>query len=292
MPVVKVTDSLGHTMDLYRMDSKPHYFQKADFNLEFMENMSKYSLRDDDIILCSYMKSGCHWFWEISRLLLDGKTDVSQLEKECSMMEANGVFDNIEQAPSPRILNTHLSFDLLPEDILKKGNKVIFVYRNPKDVAVSLFYHHTRLRGYNYTGTDFKSHLVRFQEGLVDNNCIFEYLRDWERVINNNPELKICVFCFEDMKENPMREVKRLSKFLEKDYSEDFLETVINATNITALRQAKTNHRKDENGSIMYRKGIVGDWKNHFTVAQNEWYDHIIRTRMSGSQMFKFRYEL
>ena len=41
--------------------------------------------------------------------------------------------------------------------------------------------------------------LYRFQEGLVDNNCIFEYLRDWERVINNNPELKICVLCYEDM---------------------------------------------------------------------------------------------
>ena len=40
--------------------------------------------------------------------MLDGKTEVSELEKECSMMEANGVLGNIEQAPSPRILNTHL----------------------------------------------------------------------------------------------------------------------------------------------------------------------------------------
>ena len=52
-----------------------------------------------------------------------------------------------------------------------------------------------------------------------------------------------------------MREVKRLAKFLEKGYTEDFLESVLNATNISALREAKPNHRKDANGSIMYRKG-------------------------------------
>lgn len=42
--------------------------------------------------------------------------------------------------PSPRVLNTHFPPHLLPVAIPERKPKVIFVYRNPKDVAISSFY--------------------------------------------------------------------------------------------------------------------------------------------------------
>jgi Sulfotransferase domain len=48
------------------------------------------------------------------------------------------------KAPSPRILKTHLPVSMLPPDIFKKGSKVVYVCRNPKDACVS-YYHHTLL---------------------------------------------------------------------------------------------------------------------------------------------------
>ena len=39
------------------------------------------------------------------------------------------------------------------------------------------------------------------------------------------------------------------------------------------------------------RKGIVGDWKNHFTVAQNTHFDVVINKRLSGTGL-QLDYEL
>jgi len=46
-----------------------------------------------------------------------------------------------EARPSPRALATHMLPGLVPRDTFKNKHKVIIICRNPKDVAVSLFYH-------------------------------------------------------------------------------------------------------------------------------------------------------
>jgi len=50
----------------------------------------------------------------------------------------------VERMPRPRFVKTHLPLSLLPEDLLDKA-KVIFVARDVRDIAVSL-YHHVKLK--------------------------------------------------------------------------------------------------------------------------------------------------
>ncbi|XP_035828386.1 sulfotransferase 1C1-like [Aplysia californica] len=104
--------------------------------------------------------------------------------------------------------------------------------------------------------------------------------------------MDICFLCYEDLHENTLAEVKRLSKFLGKDYDDEFLQAVIKAASFDNMKKEKMSTFQDDGGHIMYRKGKVGDWKNNFTVAQSEWFDHITRSRMLGSKLFKFRYDL
>lgn len=59
--------------------------------------------------------------------------------------------ENIDELPSPRLINSHCYFRHLPQEILEKKNKIIFVNRNPKDVAVS-YYHHCQY-SVDYKGT-------------------------------------------------------------------------------------------------------------------------------------------
>ena len=49
--------------------------------------------------------------------------------------------ESLEQMPSPRVINTHLPFSMLPvSEVKSKQLKIIHVYRNPKDVCVSMFH--------------------------------------------------------------------------------------------------------------------------------------------------------
>ncbi|CAH1774041.1 unnamed protein product [Owenia fusiformis] len=77
---------------------------------------------------------------------------------------------------------------------------------------------------------------------------------------------------------------KKIAKFLGQSYPIDFYQNLERACSIDKMRNNKAldptiAHRTDKNSS-MFRKGVIGDWQNHFTVEQNKKFDAIYKTRM------------
>ncbi|KAK7088826.1 hypothetical protein V1264_022693 [Littorina saxatilis] len=73
--------------------------------------------------------------------------------------------------------------------------------------------------------------------------------------------------------------MRRLGDFLERSPSDDLLALAESRCHIDNMRAMKGTHFMDVDGNpIMYRKGLVGDWKNTFTVAQNEAFDDVMRS--------------
>ena len=81
------------------------------------------------------------------------------MEAKKAILETNP----IDPMPSPRFVKTHLPFAYLPPDILDTC-KVVYVARNPKDVAVSSYFHH-KLTAEMDTTLSFEEYIEYFMRG-------------------------------------------------------------------------------------------------------------------------------
>ena len=102
-------------------------------------------------------------------MILNKKAEMIDRIKEKVMME--GISKQIyETEPAPRVFNTHLYFKYLPEDFRRRRCKILYILRNPKDVAVSFYNHHSKITVYDYDGP-WDSYLRRYIKG--DGKCVF-----------------------------------------------------------------------------------------------------------------------
>ncbi|XP_046579030.1 sulfotransferase 1A1-like isoform X1 [Haliotis rubra] len=279
MSRVTVEDAGGDT--LFQIEHNGNLYPNFP-NINSITNIHNLPIRDDDIFICAYPKSGTHWVWEVTRLLVTGQTVQDNVEKGAGMIEYMPQED-VTSLPSPRILNSHFKLKLLPQDILKKRCKILYVMRNPKDIVVSYYNFMRGLPHYKYTGK-WENYMQYFILGKFSYGSWFDYVLEFEDMKRSHPDLPVLTLHYEDLKEDPLREIKRVNEFLETGRSAEFLLEAIEVASFGNMKQKKSNQ-------VTYRKGVVGDWKNWFTVAQNEWFDQLYQEKMADSDI-KVRFTL
>ncbi|KAL8594613.1 hypothetical protein ACOMHN_011353 [Nucella lapillus] len=293
MPNISFADSAGQTIQLvrYRGKNGADYLTSIKFSHEVMENIPNVGMTEDDVLLCSYLKSGCHWLWEMTRMLKAGTSQLEMVEKVQGMLEDNSDSE-LSKLPSPRILNTHVLFHQLPQAVQDGKVKLLFLYRNPKDVAVSLYHHFTKLPKYRYSGL-FGDYLTGlFLKGQVESGGIFAYIRDWEREMDSRPDLSVFQVSYEELQADTFNKAKELAKFLGSSADDDTIRDIVDKCSFSQMLDRNGSHWIELCGEpVIYRKGKVGDWKNWFTVAHSEMMDRVIEEEMKGSR-FRFQYTL
>lgn len=273
---------------------KKMLFPNRDLKLQ-IESIQELDIRDDDIYLATYPKCGTHWVWEILVMLKRGNAEYETKTKEAAFLDFRSP-EVVGSLPSPRILNCHYPCKLIPKEMLQKKTKIVHVMRNPKDAFVS-FYHHsnTMLGGmFSKSFQDFLP-LMLGQHGVYLYYPWFKYVKEWERFSKQHPEQILNLF-FEDLKEDPVREIKRINDFLGTGRSEELLQQIAESCDFKNMKKADAeikeyDEKMKKQMPLMYRKGEVGDWKNIFTVAQNEQIDEWIEENLIDTDL-KFRYTL
>ncbi|CAG5129583.1 unnamed protein product [Candidula unifasciata] len=284
LPVEKnVSDEDGNSLRLGVLDGR----LVPPFGESNYRKLPDIPIRDDDVVLIGYPKTGCHWTWQIMSMIVEGKPIQSELGKGISFLEFASR-EMIEDLPSRRILNTHLWLDYLPRQVKEKKTKIVFTVRNPKDTAVSFYNHHKSLINlYGYKGP-FNKWFSLFMEGQVDYGSYFDYHKEWDRAIDNNPDLPILIVSYEDMKEDLPREIRKLSEFVGATLSDQQVEVIAQAAGFDTMKQALSSSVSHK----LLRKGEVGDWKNWLTVAQSEMVDDAVEQKLKGTRFASPRYTI
>ncbi|CAL1537695.1 unnamed protein product [Lymnaea stagnalis] len=277
MQLEYIEDRGGATLMLQVVDGRYYPI----FPTDVIKNIASLKLRNDDIILAGYLKAGTHWVWEILRMLCAGTTDIPLAEKDQCMVEQQAQAD-IDVLPSPRILNTHSLFEQLPAEIFVKKPKIVYLTRNPKDTAVSMYHHHVQLVDYYAYRGKFEDHVRLFVDGKVDFGSWFHHIDNWSRAVRDYPDIPIMEVNYEDLSQNPKKIIQDLANYLDLSPSAELVSKIVSECSIERMRAKKAEFDLDKQGnSIMYRKGKVGSWQSYFSEELNIWFDHVYQTKMA-----------
>lgn len=242
------------------------------FPVEGFESGQRYRAAPGDVFVASYPKCGTTWLQYIVYLLEHGGRPLAagrRLEDVFPHLEEVGE-ERVRALPEPRLVKTHLGAERTPWNAQAK---YLYIARNPFDCAVS-FYHHTRgfVRHYDFADGEWDTFFECFLRGEVDFGDYFDHVLAWwpRRSLPN-----VLFLTYEQMRADSAAAVQQIAMFLGPRAAElvrdsQRLDTVVRASDFNSMRrdQGRWSSARPPDMPGFVRKGVVGDWRNHFTLEQ------------------------
>ncbi len=250
------------------------------------------------ILVISHRRSGTHWVIDSLRNNFPDVEyqfyNLDEISKNHQRYIPVSKFNRkISKASGHLILKSHMTAQLTPfrsgeREFVKellKNNKVIYVYRDGRDVLVSLYHY---MRG-------FRNDLPRFSDFIRmenDFDCYYssvnriEYWK--EHVVGwiSKSDLDVITVSYEQLHSDYEGTIRKLSDFLSlplKSNSIDRIELKKYGIFRRALRRLLPTIARSS--AISPRKGVVGDWKNYFSERDLELFE-----RTAGDLMKELAY--
>ena len=238
-----------------------------------LDSLKEIDLFPDDIWVVTYPRCGTTWTQQIVRSILSKGDDAQKISQAIPWLEdviSEGV--DISSMEHPRAFKSHVPYHLMPCGLPSSTTcKYIYVTRNPKDVAVSYFYHYLTYKiAENFNWDTFISW---FLSGEVCFGDYFEHVLSWWEHRNDD---NVLFMKYEDMKKDIRYSIIRIASFINRELSEKEIESVIEKSSFLSMKKNPTlNYEwvppkmRHPEGTPFLRKGVVGGWKEHFSAKQS-----------------------
>ena len=146
---------------------------------DFRELQRVFVPKATDVFVVSFPKSGTTWVQHIVSLIKNNGVDDGQdLDDKWLWFELFSAAEVEQYSAScegARLFKSHLPCTLMPGLTANSPTKYIYVYRNPKDVAVSYYYHSQAIRG----PIPWDNYFDMFIKGETNLGSIFEHHTEW-----------------------------------------------------------------------------------------------------------------
>lgn len=238
------------------------------------------------LLVCNgAQKSGSTWLYNILTLLVDCKEPdpeylTGNSKNPCISPDKYGSFlKSVDIDGENYISKNHLSRPEHRDLLLKHRNVYIFdIERDPKDVVVSSYYDACNRFGYHRSFLKFY-----WREGRELVAKLTDYHELWR-----DAGSRCHVASFEGLKNDFPSESRAIAETLGISLSDEQIEQLYEDTSIARLRNKYSDQELYE-ADKFFRKGIVGDWQNHFDGASLKDLESILK---SGISPFDFRHVL
>lgn len=257
-------------------------------NLKALENIEA---REDDVMLVAYPKCGFNWMVGVMRKIMaaaSGAKTESKMGPPLIEFFGPDVIKGLGKTPSPRFLGTHMHPDYIPASFQAKKTKILVIFRNPKDTLVS-FYHFSDKNPVLPSGQSWESFYSDFMSGDVPWGSYFDHALAWEKRMDDP---NVMIVTYEELKQDLSEGICQISTFFGFSLTEAQVKQIAEGSTFTAMKESSTNSHGPL-GNVFFRKGEVGDWKNHFTPEQSKEMDAAFNKHLAGTRLgAKLNYKL
>lgn len=245
---------------------------------DVVPKIKTYDLKDEDVLVAGYPRSGTTLVEEIVWLILNSsdmhRSESEYLRSRCLFLEAPNSEEELIKRTPPTVMKSHLYWDMLPQVLSSSQckTKIIHVARNPKDVAVSYFHLYRSLEDLGYFQGSWSKFFRLFLSGKVVAGDWFDYEADWAWKCEQHKD-RILLVKYEDLRFDHLKAVRKIAKFLGRTLSASQEEEIIHRTSFSVMQKNKCTNfsmadKLNHEISQFIRKGMVGDWRNYFTDEQ------------------------
>ena len=243
---------------------------------------SSFESRIDDVYVASFPRSGTTWtMYCIYQMLMDQRTKESGFDHIYQVIPwwelhgTKGLGPYLEKLPSPRIFKTHLN-KYLPTE-----GRFVNVYRDPRDVAISLYYHNMSIGNSTHFESVFSSPNLVLGKVPIEKwlNRIGWIVKAWCEFMHQSikeMENKDGIFIsYEDMRADPRATTQTIADFLGCEKSGEEIDEILDRTSFEAMKLEEDKFScygnvkltSTQSGAFV-RNGSAKGWQNILSEEQ------------------------